>query len=130
MYKSLPIRLLLANEEKPQLLILAMEHLAHSLFGSRDEVVSAKERSFSPVGRNMFNQTDGRRGKPASVSLPPPALLSNRQPESLSFLKHRPLFPPKHSRPEELERKQKTCLPVQRAGEYIFQKDNSRKTSL
>ena len=45
-----------------------MEHLALSRFGNRDEVALAKEKSFSPVGRkNMFTQTNERRGEPVSA---------------------------------------------------------------
>ena len=54
MYKSIPTDLILANQEKPQRLILAPEHLAFSLLGSRDKVTLAKERSSSPKGRKRY----------------------------------------------------------------------------
>lgn len=65
MYKSLPINLILASQEKPQLLILATEHGAHSLCGSRDELVLAKERSYSSVGKKIYSTRQmGGKGDP------------------------------------------------------------------
>lgn len=106
MYKSLPINLILASQEKTQLLILATEHGVHSLFGSRDELVLAKERSYASVGKKTYSTRQiGGRSDPAV-----PTLTTNQQPGSLSSHIYRPLFPLKHSRPEEQERRQKTCL--------------------
>lgn len=62
--------------KKPQLLILATEHGAPSLFGSRDETVLAKETSSSSVGRKTYSMRQvGGGGDPASP-LPLPCLPS------------------------------------------------------
>lgn len=93
-----------------------MEHLAFRLFRSRNEIVLTMERSFSSVGRKHVQPTNGRRREPASLSVPPPALLTKWQPESLSFLKHIPLFPPKPLKARGAGRKTENIVyPEQRA---------------
>lgn len=115
MFKSLPINLILASQEKPQLLILATEHGAHSLFGSRDETVLAKERSSSSVWRKTYSTRQmGGGGDPASSPAPPmppqPWKPTSSQSHCHSTNIYRPLFSPKHLRPEEQKRRQKPGL--------------------
>ena len=88
MYKSVPINLILANQEKPQWLLLATEHLAFSLLGSRDEVTLAKERSLSPMERKRCStrQMRGRGTQPACQCQHQP--WNQQQPDSLSSHKH------------------------------------------
>lgn len=108
--ESLPMNSTLASQEKPQILILAAEHGAHSWFGSRDEFFLAKERSSPSVGRKTYPTRQlGGGADPAQTPEPPPALTANSQSHCHFTNIYRPLFPPKHSRPRSRKKAENLC---------------------
>lgn len=131
MFKSLPINLILASQEKPQLLILATEHGAHSLFGSRDETVLAKKRSSSSVGkkkhilRGKWEEETQPAPRPSHATQPWKPTSSQSHCHSTNI--YRPLFSPKHLRPEEQKRRQKPGLLRTEGWQVKLQKDCFRK---